>query len=386
MSHGGAGLWDVESGEMIPGECNQAQPSEQGRVVIIRDDRRAFAMKMNDRETRVFDFASGKPLSPVLKAGFSERHPPRAMFSPAGTAFLVMDATDRTRVFSLPGGELRRTLVPPSPAPKEPSDNCIQAVFTADSKSCFLISASGVAQRYDGKTWKPSGPLMEHPHWNGYTFGLAASADGRWIATTDSPGENGPRSYLQLWDGLSGKKHGPSMEDYNGWSVVFSGGLLFATPGRGEGRVMDPATGRQIFSIPRHDDVEGPSISLSPDGRSLLSFGYDGLLLLQDTLTGERKGMALQPRPDVVRWAQDSSCVYSLNNSFNGADRRHSFSIVKLTAPPLEVRGEVHMPASAGWMDLSPDGKKLLVCHGKSGHGEMLIYDTDSMTPSKTAD
>ena len=133
MSHGGAGLWDVESGEMIPSECNQAQPSEQGRVVVMRDDRRTFAVKMNDRAARVFDFASGKPLSPLLKAVFSERDPPRAMFSPDGTTFLAMDAADHTKVFSLPGGELRATLIPPSPAPKKPSDNCVQAIFTADA-------------------------------------------------------------------------------------------------------------------------------------------------------------------------------------------------------------------------------------------------------------
>jgi WD40 repeat protein len=338
----------------------------------------------NENETRVFDATSGKPLSPVLKASFLARHPPRAMFSPDGSSLLIMAESGVTRIFAIPDGKLRKTLPPPSPPLKEFPDTCVQAVFSSDGKACFLISASGVVQKYDSKSWKPSGPKLEHPHWNGYSFGLAVSDDLRWIATTDAPGENGPRSYLQLWDGRTGKRHGPSLEAQNGWTARFSGGLLFATPGRGTGRVIDPASGSQLFSIPQHDDVEGPSISLSPDGRSLLSFGYDGLLLLHDAMNGERKGRALQPRPGAVRWAPDSSHLYVLADETPlGMRDSPKFSIVKLKAPELEVSGQFHLTEYPHWMELSPDGTRLLVCQGRTDSESLVILETTTLTQVK---
>ncbi len=160
-------------------------------------DGKSVLVGLKDGHARVFDAATAKAISPALEVPLASETQMPALFSPDGNTVLIFSAKE-VAVFNVRDGK-RVAALPLVTGPNE--DEPGSAAFAAGGAQCFVMDGSGNVTRYDTREWKPMGKPMKHPHAeSAYDFGFNASEDGKWLVTFDSPGENGPKGHLQVWD------------------------------------------------------------------------------------------------------------------------------------------------------------------------------------------
>ena len=102
--------------------------------------------------------------------------------------------------------------------------------------------------------------------------------------------------------------------------------------------------------------------------------------------TVEFRGHVSRPRPlpQQVLWAPNSTCLYVLVENPQTKEEVHgSLEIVKLTVPKLKISEEFHVADFCHWMEISLDGKKLLVCQGGTNRRALVILDAATLIPIK---
>ncbi len=162
------------------------------------------------------------------------------------------DIRDKGRkIFAVESGELLATIPFRTAAVSEDPDVAASASFTSDGAQCFIMNLGGLvlALRYgdlEGAQCadEASGGTVR------VSFRFAVSKDGRWLATFDNPGENGPKAHLQSWDVTTGKALGKPLVAVNGLSGTFfsTAPRLLVGPGRGEGSVLELAVAQKAPS------------------------------------------------------------------------------------------------------------------------------------------
>lgn len=387
-------LWITVNGSPIKEEI-----TGPGQAFVMSADSQHVLISLPQGGARIFNPATGMARSPQLDVRLRIPAHPEAVFAPNGQQVLIFEP-GAAAIFAVATGQRVATLslrakpappvatkgtktseAPPTEEEEEDLDIAPAARFTRDGARCFVMTAQGVVTTYDTATWKALGAPMRHPAApSAYSCGMALSEDGAWMATFDEPGENGPKSHLQVWDAIKGKPIGKPAVAINGISGEFVPGSsprLLVTSGRGEASIRELPSYRKIAAIPAHDEVDGPSVALSPDGKWALSWGSDRVVRLQATGTGAvQESQAFQATISQVLMLPDSTgCLVVFDNSAFLLQDYYDHYVLKLSFPDLKVSQSVRLTEYLHRAVLSPDGKRFLLKTGSTEKERVTVYE-----------
>lgn len=375
---GEIGIWEVTTGNMIVGDLT---PGARADAYVLSADAKRVLIGLTDGHARVFDAATAKALSPVLNHKLQGQLQMPALFSPDG-ATLIIFKENEAAVFNVADGR-RITTIPLPVGPDEETPG--SAAFTADGAQCFVMDGLGVVTRYDPKEWKPTGKPTRHPAAeSAYGFEFNISEDGKWLATFDGAGENGPKGNLQVWDVAAARPLGKPLVAVNGLSARFIGSnRVLITPARGEATVRELPSMKVVFSLRKHDDVDGPRADPSPDHKWVVAWGSDRNFELYDAATGKLAGnQHTAATISKVMLAPDSSgCYVVFDNSAFLVQGHYDYYIVKYDFPELNLIESVRIVDSILNASLSRDGKRLLAVQGTSEKERVLVFDAATLKP-----
>jgi WD40 repeat protein len=308
---------------------------------------------------------------------------PCAVFSPDGATLVALE--DKAAVvFAVSSGEHLARLAIPLRGEDDQSGLTSAAIFSASGAHCWFLDRTGTATRYDTRTWQPLGPPLRHPSApSAYDFGFTLSADDRWLATFDSPGENGPKAHLQLWDIAAGKALGKPLIAVNGLEGRFlpDQPRVLIAPGRGDATIRELPSLKSSATIRPHDEVEGPSVKISPDGKWLISWGSDRIVCVLDARTGTVKdSQTFHATISQVLLAPDSTgAILAFDNSTFFLQDHHDHYLVRLRFPQAEVAAVHRFTAQQRHAALSPDGRRLLAIVGEADRERLLLFDASTL-------
>lgn len=370
-------IWDAEKGTLVAAdlEGESQRMSPDGRRVLV-------AGKTGGR---VLDATTGQPISPLLSIQFADPAGPLAAFSPDGETLVAFEA-NAASIWRVGDGRKIADFPWDAPSETDSTDSPPSVVFAKDGAHCFLHDGRGTVQRYDAMTWKSIGPALRHPAAEAaYNFGVVVSDSGKWAATFDNPGENGPTGNLQIWDAGPGKPLGRPLTTINGFTAYFPAGTdrVVITPARGEGQVRELPSMKRAYAIRAHDDLDGPQVAISPDGKWILSWGPDSRLDLIDAATGKlAENVSSRAQVEKILFAPDSSSVYVVyENTAFLLEHHYDLYVMKMSLPELKVTGSIRLSDYLLRWELSPDGRRLLLLPGGSDAERIVIYDAVTMKP-----
>jgi WD40 repeat protein len=231
-----------------------------GERSFSRDGRR-IAVDCLDRVSRVWDMTTGAVIASPPKFSDLNTH---SSFSPDGRWVLTACNDGTARVWNADTGALRFD-------PMRHPAMVHNAVFSPDGTLVGTACGDHAVRVWNAST----GQLMLPPLWHQgrplEEFQLDFSPDGRSLLTASMD------HTVRLWDlagaGLAGQRllhsGGVNHIEFNrdGHSLV--------TTGSGEARVWDAATGAPLGVPMIHRRGEIAAARISPDGRSLLTMGWD---------------------------------------------------------------------------------------------------------------
>ena len=378
LRNGTIGFWNVADGTRVAGDL---APTADAECYHISADGRFILIGFADGAA-VFDANTGMAVSPPLNVRPRCELRTSAMFAPDGGTVVIFEPKEAS-VWKVTSGE-KIIAVPYAEGPHE--DAPPAATFTADGASCFLLSPDGIVTRYETQTWQPVGKPMRHPRLNtAYEFGFNVSPDGKWLATFDDAGENGPKGYLQIWDGVSSKPVGAPLLNTNGFSARFLADpdRVLVLPARGNASLRALPSGKVLFPIPAHDEVDGPSVEVSPDGKWLITWGANRTVAILDSTTGKLKEH-LPDRATIrnVLVAPDPGALFILyDNSTFVTAHFHDNYVFRLRLPDLNTLGAFRSFAYLGKTSLSRDGTRLMIQEGRDDDQRLLIFRAENLMP-----
>lgn len=373
---GDVGIWELSTGNPVLGDMTGDSDG-----YLMSGDAKMVVIGFKDGHCRVFDATTAKAISPMLDIPLKAAYQMPGLFSPTGDALLLFNDKEAV-VFDIPGGK-RIATIPVATGTNE--DATGSAAFTADGYRCFVMDGSGTVTHYDTKTWKPLAAPMRHPPAeSAYDFGFNISDGGKWLATYDSPGENGPKGQLQVWEAADGKAVGKPIVAVNGIADRFLGNnRVLILPGRGEANVRELPSMKIAYTLRPHDDVDGPNAEISPDRKWILAWGADRRLDLFDAATGKLANN--YPGPAVIEkvmMAPDSpGCYVVFDNTAFLLQNHHDHYVVKLSFPDLKITGSLRLLDYITNPSLSRDGKRLMIQQGTSDQERLFFYDAETLKP-----
>ncbi|GAA1707914.1 hypothetical protein GCM10009809_00290 [Isoptericola hypogeus] len=191
-------------------------------------------------------------------AAFSPRKegPIRAVaYGPQGDRAVVAGTGRPVQVLFARSGKIRRAIE---------SVGVESVVFTPGGEHVFGGRPGGTAVLWDAET---GNEVFAVRHKSGSVCGVAASRDGRWLASAGSDGT------AQVWDATSGSRH--LCFDGVARTVAFSHDCRWLATGGEDGTVClwDLTTGKQRLEASHDYAVRG--VAFGPDGRWLASGSVD---------------------------------------------------------------------------------------------------------------
>ncbi len=371
-------IWALPAGTPVTGDLN---PGAIADGFVMSSDAKLVLVGFEDGQCRVFDASNAKALSPLLDFRLSAESQMPGLFSPDASTLLLFSNKEAV-AFDIRSGERRATF----PMGANTDDDAKgSAAFTKDGARCFVMDGSGTVTPHDTKNWKPSGPPMMHPKANAACdYGFSLSDDGKWLATFDDPGENGPKSNLQVWDATTSKTVGKPLVAVNGMTGRFVGiNRLLILPGRGEAAVRDLPSLKIAYTLRPHDEVDAPNAVISPDGKWILVWGADRGLDLVDAASGKFvHGYQSAARISKVLVMPDSSaCCVLFDNSVFFLQGYHDNYLVKLSFPEMEITKTLRILDYVLSVSLSPDGEQIMVQQGETDQERLLFFEAESFKP-----
>jgi WD40 repeat protein len=127
------------------------------------------------------------------------------------------------------------------------------------------------------------------------------------------------------------------------------------------------------YTLPPHDDIDGPKANVSPDGKWLLDWAADHRLDLFDAATGKLQGQhAGSAQISEVYMAADSSgCYVVFDNT----------SLVKLGFPDLKITQSLPITGGGEFISFSPNGKLFVMPQGQGDQERLLFFDAATLKP-----
>jgi len=384
-SNGFIQVWEVASGKMVAGD---AALNTAAKGDIVSDDGKRFVVGFIGAASRVFDATTGKAVSPPLDLEATNEPVKWAVFSPDGGTVLIVGEKE-IGVFAVSTGKRLATIAMEKAEDMQMTAG--SAAFAAGGALCFVINAKGEVTRYETKNWKPVGKPIQHPRGDSaMDFFFAVSEDGKWLATYEFPGENGPKANLQIWDVAAEKPLGKPLATMNGFTARFlANNRVLVVPERVGGsakvNVHELPSMKVAYTLRDHEDIEGPKTAVSPDGKWLLTWAADHQLDLFEVATGKLAG-AYSAKSAVLRvyLAPDSSgCHIVFDNSAFGDQEHHDYYVVNLSFPEMKVTQTLRLTEKVNSTGLSPNGKHFLVGQGEGGKERLFLYDAATLKPLK---
>ena len=380
MRGGGIRLWDVATGKAV---CRDFGRGRETDFYILRPDQKAALIFFQPRGALLVDLTTGEPVSPPFDVNALQTDPVNAVFSPDMSTLIAVDRDHSAHVFDTQTGKLRVDPIPTDAKQPDGTELVRRAKFTADGAWCFLSDLDGSVVRFDAKTWKTIGKPIRHPRQE-YSQGFDVSADGKWLATFDGGGDHGSRDMLQMWEVETAKPVGKpinAVEGVTGQFLAEPGRLLIRTGRIGSGGVFELPSGTLRFPIEQHDDVYGPAVAVSPDGKWLLSSGHNRFLALQDASSGEHhSGMSVGCHAGEVLFAPDSrSCFVVFDNSAFILEHYYDQYVMRVQLPEMKIDGSIRVLDYIHRTVLSADGRKLLILQGRTDKERVTVFDTGTM-------
>jgi WD40 repeat protein len=304
-------------------------PGAPHALTFLHDDLR------KQYSVRVFDLASGRPLTPPMFHGGRLTH---ITFSPDGRRVLTSGQENVVRVWDASTGKPVARLV-------GHADWVKSGVFSPDGRRVVTAGEDKTARVWDAETGASlHGPLRHDDVVSQATF----SPDGRRVLTGSLDGT------ARLWDADSGKElariaHGSAVN-----RVAFSpDGRRVVTGGvDGTARVWDAATGEGVSRPIKHAD-KVKFVAFSPDGRRVATASADTTARVWDAATGEPVTLPLTHAKEVngVAFSPDGRRVVTA--SADHTARVWDAATGKPASQPLTCEG--YIPYAA----FSPDGLRV---------------------------
>ncbi len=374
---GEIGLWDTAAGTAVANDLGAAKAT----CCLMSPDRKRVLLGF-ESNARIFDATTGSAVSPVLPIKVDQHQPTPALFSPDGETLVIL-REEEASIWRVKTGEKIKA-IPLAAGPQEEAPP--GAIFIAAGAHCLIMDPSGTVTRFETKTWEPAGKVMRHPHTDfSYEFGFSASTGGKWVATHDGAGENGSKASLQVWDARTGKPLGPPLVGINGFAGYFlpNRDRIVISPDRGQGQVRELPSMKIAYRIRGFDDLSGPPVALSPDGRWILSWNSRDALDAINAKTGATiKTASGSGSVSQVSFAPDSSAAYVFRD--NPGDSKEQYSeneITKVTLPDLKPAGSIRGLETTQDFSLSADGRLLLFRCGEPDQESVRVIETATMKP-----
>jgi WD40 repeat protein len=309
--------WDITTGEALDADVGI---HDRITSVGVTPDGTTAVTASGDNRLRIWDLKSGQSTRVIPISGDQTRWPYAAMARDGRTA--IVSTVEKVLGWKVASGEEFRL-------PELPADLKLGRVDFADDGKTLVSAYTGVVTLLD---W-PSGKLrrrftlpepLEKPG-EAHCDAATLSPDGRFLATLahrswhrDNKGLRfgyGDNGVLDLWNAATGERLHRLVDGGGvGRSVLFTadGDLLYAGGGKlhprtggddielqGEFHLVDPLIGRlkQSFepapALPGSTHRYTATIGISPDGRSVICTGNDGVIHIYETATGKiRRSLA----------------------------------------------------------------------------------------------
>jgi WD40 repeat protein len=263
------GIYDLGTGRQMvtfPEGYHHVQFSPSGQKFLLSD------LGLTGSETRVFDAATGKPITPPLAEGrASVIH--YATFSPNGKLVATAQHDGYAQVYDAATGQ--------AVGPELRSERGVLYVaFSPDSATLASCSWDNTVRLWDISTGRERTPPLRHL---AQTMGAAFSPDGLRVATASWD------NTARIWDVATGHPITPPLRHrFRVEQVVFSPDSRYVLTGsglnqntensggyNGEACLWDAASG-ELAAPPFKCESWVRSISFSPDGRRILVADMSG--------------------------------------------------------------------------------------------------------------
>jgi WD40 repeat protein/serine/threonine protein kinase/tetratricopeptide (TPR) repeat protein len=311
-----------------------------------------------DGKARVWDAASGQPLSPPLKHNGGVQH---ASFSPDGrrvvTACAVNGKPGEARVWDAASGQ-------PITPPLKHNAQVLHASFSPDGRHVVTASEDRTARVWNAASGQPLSPPLQHI--NGVRH-ASFSPGGRRVVTASFD------STARVWDAASGQPITPPLK-HNAQVLHSSfspdGCHVVTASADKTARVWDATSGQPLTPPLNHDGLVR-HVSFSPDGRRVVTASYDSTARVWDAASGEPLTPPLNHNGGVrhATFSPDGRRVVTA--SYDNTARVWDAASGQPLTPPLKQNGGVQHAS------FSPDGHRVVT----ASFQEARVWDATSAQP-----
>jgi WD40 repeat protein len=199
-------------------------------------------------------------------------------------------------------------------------------------------------------------------------WGIAASPDGRWLATAAHDGA------VTLWDAATGQRaRSLTAHPSVAWSVAFSPDSRLVASAGDVIIVCDVATGREVSRYEGHERMIS-SLAFHPTRPWLISGGYDGTVRVWDREKGEALGVLHRGNGNVNGVAIRLDGRWAAAASADG--RVRAWDLDRPLAFPSPPDRVVNGLEGALWsVGFDPSGRTLAT---GAEHGAIILWDAPS--------
>ena len=288
-------------------------------------------------------------------------------FSPDGSRLASASGDGTAKVWDLDTQQVIHNL-------RGHTDEVYSVAFSKDGTRIVTASIDGTARVWDAVDGQL---LLTFTGHEAPVISAQFNPDGTRIVTT------GDDVTARVWDSSSGQEI-YRLSDFVFFvnSAIFSpDGKILATTARGEAKLWDAETGKQLFLLPGSINSGVPAFS--PDGKYVAVGGQDGMVSMWETATGQQYLTFGTGTPVDAQIEFSPGCVapptapYTWCGMFLATGNRDG--LVRLwDITPTGSREVMTVPSS--WNCLAPDGTRLHTGSAEGSDGQIHTWQFPELT------